>query len=310
MAFMGDRREIWHGLGQNLRVGASIEEWAEASGFSHEILRSPVYWTAHEDIHAMLDNHVLYRSDTLAPLSVVSESYHVHQPREILEFFRDLAEGNGFTLSTAGQLYGGRRYWALASVDQSAVVMGGDTMKPYLLLCSSCDGSLKTTGKFLVTRTVCSNTLSIALGESGKTVKASHRSEFDPEKMKHHLGIVRGAFREFMETTRAMAKVKITDEAAQEFVAEAVVESGMTQKDDPRASRPFQQTMALFRGLGMGAKLENVEGTVWGLVNGATEYVDFHARGKSESHKVDNAWFGKGDAFKTLVFEKAKELVS
>lgn len=35
---------------------------------------------------------VLYRSDTNAPLSVVGGRYQVVQPREVLEFYRDLTE--------------------------------------------------------------------------------------------------------------------------------------------------------------------------------------------------------------------------
>lgn len=310
MAFVGDRRAIWHGLGNNLTEDASIDEWVVEAGFTHKICRSRVRFGEGANQQIMDDRHVLFRSDTKAPLGIVSDDYEIHQPREILEFFRDLVEGNGFKLSTAGQLFGGRRYWALASVGAEAVVVGNDAVKGYLLLCSSCDGSLATTGKFIATRVVCNNTLTIGLSESsGKAAKAYHRSEFNPERMKSKLGIARGAFREFMLTTRKLASVKVSDGDAQQFLREVVIEAGMTTKEDPEQTKPFQTAMALFRGLGMGARLPGAEGTLWGLVNGVTEYVDHHARGKSDSHKVDNAWFGKGDAFKSAAFAKASEMV-
>ena len=47
--------------------------------------------------------------------AVVSQRYQVVQPREILEFYRDLTEMSGFELETAGVLKGGRKFWALAS---------------------------------------------------------------------------------------------------------------------------------------------------------------------------------------------------
>ena len=49
-------------------------------------------------------NKVLYRSDNLEPLSVVSQRYQEVQPSEILEFYRDLTEQADFELETAGVL--------------------------------------------------------------------------------------------------------------------------------------------------------------------------------------------------------------
>ncbi len=46
------------------------------------------------------EQRVLYRSDTHAPLSVVSQRYQEVQPKEILEFYRDLTEQSGFELET------------------------------------------------------------------------------------------------------------------------------------------------------------------------------------------------------------------
>lgn len=61
----------------------------------------------------------VYRSDTKAPLSVVSSRYQVVQPREVLEFYRDLTQVSGYSLETAGVLKGGRKFWALARTGQS-----------------------------------------------------------------------------------------------------------------------------------------------------------------------------------------------
>jgi hypothetical protein len=66
-------------------------------------------------IHAFPEQKVLYRSDTKAPLSVVSSRYQVVQPAEILEFYKDLTEVGGFELETAGVLKDGKKLWALAA---------------------------------------------------------------------------------------------------------------------------------------------------------------------------------------------------
>jgi len=88
---------------------------------------------------------VLYRSDTKAPLSVVSNRYQIVQPREVLEFYRDLTEVSGYELETAGVLKGGRKFWALARTGQTTKLKGNDQVNGYLLLATSCDGTLATT---------------------------------------------------------------------------------------------------------------------------------------------------------------------
>jgi hypothetical protein len=80
------------------------------------------------------DGKVLYRSDTLAPLSVVGKRYSVVQPRDVLEFYRDLVSAGGFELETAGVLKAGRKLWALPKTGQETILKGGDKVKAYLLL--------------------------------------------------------------------------------------------------------------------------------------------------------------------------------
>ena len=106
---------------------------------------------------------MLYRSDTKAPLSVVSQRYHTVQPRDVLEFYRDLTEVSGYELETAGVLKGGRKFWALARTGQGAALKDNDQVNGYLLLATSCDGTLATTATPTTIRVVCNNTLTIAL---------------------------------------------------------------------------------------------------------------------------------------------------
>jgi hypothetical protein len=57
---------------------------------------------------------VLYRSDTGAALQVAPQRFQVVQPRDVMEFYRDLPKAYGFTLETAGVLKGGHKVWGLA----------------------------------------------------------------------------------------------------------------------------------------------------------------------------------------------------
>ena len=183
----------WHGLGNNLPRKQPIEVWQREAGMNWQILESPVHFKSDAvghlgAIHSFPEQKVLFRSDTKAPLSVVSKRYHTVQPREVLEFYRDLTEVSGYELETAGVLKRGRKFWALARTGQGIAVKGNDQVNGYLLLATSCDGTLATTATPTTIRVVCNNTLTIAVDGMAQGVKVPHSTEFNPQRVKQQLG--------------------------------------------------------------------------------------------------------------------------
>lgn len=307
MAYVGERP--WHGLGEKLEVGQSIEVWKKAAGMDWKVNRSRVRFGDGPNQKVWGDHHVLFRSDTKQPLGLVSAKYKTVQPGETLEFFRDLVDGNGYAMNTAGTLFDGKRFWALASVGEEAVVVGEDRIGGFLLLSTSCDGTLATTARFTTVRVVCNNTLSMALsGKAKSEVVVNHRSTFDADSVKDRLGLARGQFRDFVLAARGLAKVSVQHDVAARFVEQLLLDTKMVTKADVAKTAGFQKIMSLFSGSAMGGTLLGAEGTAWGLVNAVTEYVDHHAKAKTDSHRLAAAWFGRGDDLKTAALEKALAL--
>ena len=125
MAYVG--ATPWHGLGNRLTQQQPLEVWQREAGMNWQILESLVHFKSDAvghlgTIHSFPEQKVLFRSDTKAPLSVVSNRYHTVQPREVLEFYRDLTEVSGFELETAGVLKEGRKFWALARTGKQTVL--------------------------------------------------------------------------------------------------------------------------------------------------------------------------------------------
>lgn len=309
MAYVGD--EPWHGLGQKLEAGASIDEWKIAAGMNWNINRSRVRYGEGDSTRIFDKHHVLFRSDTKEPLSVVGKDYKIIQPGEVLEFFRDLTEGAGFQLDTAGTLFGGRKFWALAKIGETAVVAGDDKVDGYLLLATSCDGTMRTQAKFVATRVVCNNTLTIAVNhERGKkVVHTSHRSNFNANAVKDQLGIARDSFANFMREARQLSKVTMTEKKAQEFIDQLLKDTKYVTAEDVSKSRPSMKIMDLYRGSAMGGLLLGAEGSAWGVVNAVTEFIDHHAKAKSASHLVESSLLGRGDQLKTEAYIRAASLV-
>ena len=95
MAYVGETP--WHGLGNVLSPNQPIEVWAQQAGMDWQIESSNVSYVAENQHKQRIimphdEQRVLYRSDTHAALSVVSQRYQEVQPMEILNFYKDLTE--------------------------------------------------------------------------------------------------------------------------------------------------------------------------------------------------------------------------
>ena len=312
-SYASTQRE-WHGLGQLMPAGADIETWAAAAGLDYKVQRAyPRYAVerinpeaSHIPASALRqvdDKVVLFRSDTHAPLGVVSDGYKVVQPREVLEFFREWATAGGLTIESAGVLFGGKRYFATAKLAEGVCVDGSrDKLVPYALLSTSADGSLATEGRWTTVRVVCNNTLGMA--RKGATAfRVTHRSEWKPEKFQTVIETAQAEFGTFMQTTRKLAAIRVESKLAEEMTVALFRKEA--SDDKVRESRGFASVMSLFAGAGKGAMLETSRGTAWGWLNAVTEHVDHHVRARNDENRTASALWGPGDNLKQQAVEIA-----
>lgn len=311
MAYVGDKP--WHGKGNKLEAGLSIEQWVAAAGMDWTIERAPVqYRIEHEGnrIYVKVPNRdVLYRSDTKAALGVVSDGYNPVQPLTVLEFFRDLTTALDYELETAGCLFGGAKIWAAAKTpDSDWVADRRDTMQRYLMLATACDGSMATRAKNTAIRPVCNNTVTAAVNGAGAECKVSHRMVFDEKAVKAELGISTQSFAEMMDQMRTFAATPFTRACAEQATR---ILFPTTKKDkanpgatvDPLTTFQGQEIMSLFGGKAKGSQFAGVMGTAYGYLNAVTEFVDHKARAHSDDNRMESAWFGRGDDLKSLAIK-------
>ena len=312
MAYVG--QTPWHGLGNQLTPNRPIEDWIVQAGLNWSIEESPVRYLigGHEylgEIHAFPDNKVLYRSDSCEALSVVGNRYKVVQPREILEFYRDLTEKSGFELETAGSLKGGRKIWALARTGQSATLQGGDVTNAYVLLATACDGTMATTAQFTSVRVVCNNTLAVAVNDSTGAVKVPHRSTFKADDVKRQLGISVSSWDEYMYRLKQLSERKVKAHEARNYLMRVFTDQSKAVTANTN-ERGMAKAQALFDGAGRGAELASSRGTAYGLLNAITEFVDHERRAKSSDHRLESAWFGQGAHLKRKALDEALLMVA
>ena len=322
MAFTG--QTPWHQLGHALPKKQSIDVWAQAAGMQWKIQETAVRYMANGDADELYgealefpEQKVLYRSDTHAALSVVSQRYKVVQPQEVLEFYRDLSEVAGFELETAGVLKAGRRFWALARTGKSACLKGNDVVHSYLLLATSCDGTLATMAIPTSVRVVCNNTLAMALqGANAGAIKVPHSTHFDALAVKRQLGVAVGQWDSFMYRMKTLAERKVKTHEAMNYFLKVICqtdqlgEGGGSGVSGLANERALKKVQALFEGHGRGAELQAAKDTAWGLLCSVTEFVDHEKQARSQDNRLDSAWFGQGALLKQRALEHALQLVA
>jgi phage/plasmid-like protein (TIGR03299 family) len=322
MAYVGDTP--WHQLGHQLPPHQPIEVWAQQAGMAWSICESPMHYaieagnvddtgTRTGTVLPFAEHKVLYRSDTRAPLSVVGHRYQVVQPQTVLEFYRDLTELSGFELETAGVLKAGKKFWALARTGAQATLQGRDVVTGYVLLATSCDGSLATTVTPTTVRVVCANTLTIAVNEATGAVRVPHSTVFDPQVVKKQLGIAVAGWDAFMYRMKGLAERKVKHAEVERFLCQVLVPSTPANLKPAQAAaastavpaQSLKKIQSLYEGHGRGAELGAAKGTAWGLLCAVTEYVDHERRARSADYRLDSAWFGAGAGLKQRALEAA-----
>ena len=103
MAYIGD--VPWHGLGNQLSANEPIEVWAQQAGMDWTICESPVSFMTKDaaspgTVATFPENKVLFRSDTKAPLSVVSQRFQDPVRRQAICEDAPSSSSNFFSIHT------------------------------------------------------------------------------------------------------------------------------------------------------------------------------------------------------------------
>lgn len=320
----------WHGLGNRLSAEAGIDTWTREAGLDYKILAKPNAYFPNAVPDGELGDPVvidnvqsLIRSDNKAHLANSSTRYKIVQPHTVMEFFRDLTSQNKLKMECAGALRGGAIYWALARIDDAFSIGKDDIVLPYVLLASSCDGSLATTASFTSVRVVCWNTLSYAMNERGSAantrVRVPHNSTFDEQKVKVDMGLIDGSWRDFQKKAQQLAKVRVSQAQVTEFMVNLLTKNKNEQRDrtglnaeeiDERlkAMPNVIKALDLFEN-GVGQQTKSAKGTAWGMVNSISRMYDFETKAISQGNRLHSAWFGTGARMKKQALTSALELL-
>lgn len=321
IAYVGE--EPWHGYGQKIAADASLDEWIESAGMGFTIIKSRVRYFTEKGSDGQLGGMkdfpgkvALFRNDTFGGLGIVSDDFQIVQPRETVAFIYDICERAGLKMSTAGALFDGRKFWALADIGAEAKILDpADKLKAHLMMSTACDGSQATEWRYCMIRTVCNNTLTMNQRGAAK-IRVTHRSKINHADIRAQLGI-EGALSTFESTIAqmiALAEKPVKEAGAIALTAKLLHDDFADLESDKKAkilrSKPVEAIgrLALDKGTATGSELAGAYGTAWGWLNAVTEYVD-HSAGRSNTtfdNRLNSAYFGKGAELKERAFMLAE----
>ena len=283
-AMMAYANEVpWHGLGKKVPADLTAEQMMKAANLDWTVSKRPThFYDVDANIPFPTSESVLVRDTDNRVLTTVKDSWNPVQNAEAFEFFHDFVNAGDMTMDTAGSLKNGQIVWALAKLNDTFEIFGGDVTESYLLFTNPhCYG--KTVNIRLVTeRVVCNNTLTMALGEKAKfQVKLNHSRAFNADKAKEALGIAKSQIDAYKQKAQMLGLVRYEDKQVEEFFTKIFSANG-------EKSRTVEQAMeALYTQPGT----QFAEGSWWQVLNAVT-YMNNHVLGRSNASRLESNWYG------------------
>lgn len=200
----GKRERAWHGLGNDQQIfdrPMYVEEALKACNANYEVKLTPVVALSDQLVHAMENGEFInasilkdllidktkatMRTDLNKSLGVVSEKYGVVSNKSAFEFVDMFCSGkfaerdNTPVIETCGVLGKGERVFVTAKFPQPIVVDAkrDDLIEMYVVFTTSHDGTGAVRCVCTPVRTVCNNTLQLALKENIGRISFRHSSK-------------------------------------------------------------------------------------------------------------------------------------
>lgn len=285
MAYRESKGIPWHGLGVPVSDDMTPIEMMKAANLDWTVSKQKSFIELNgEKIET--GQEALVRDTDGKILTNVSGNWKPCQNLEAFEFFNEFVSNGDMVMDTAGSLKDGQMVFAAADVKDGFTLFGGDEVKGYLLFSNPHVYGKSIDVKFIMTRVVCNNTLSMALTERGQpAVRMSHRSEFNADTVKQLLGISHNRVEQFKEAAEFLGSKRYNDEAFQRFLGQVF---GTSNQKDKELSRTAERALEIVD-TQPGANF--APGTWWNAYNAVT-YMTDHEMGRTADTRAAAAWFG------------------
>lgn len=235
---------------------------------SFEIKEAEVLYNAESSLRVSASHKVLYRSDNLATLSVMKNSYYPMFNQHFMETTEKMSEISGFKIAGYSEPSNGVIVVSHLENNIEDFSIGGHKIKDYLVLGSSCDGK----HQFFIGTTTelirCQNQFSrITNLEKVRHTKSA------PKKIEELLSTLEVYFKqrkEMYQNFNRMLEYEVDDEVKDLAIAYLLQLDAEEMLEGNVSTRKLNQAEQL--DLAMSTEMDAVGHNLWGLFNGGTQY--------------------------------------
>ena len=304
MAYAGETP--WHGLGVEVGDDLMPNQMMEAAGLDWTVEKQTLVTS---EGHPIPEKKGLVRSSDNKVLDIVGNDWNPVQNIEAFSFFDDFVKEGGMQMHTAGSLKGGQIVFALAKVDDSFELFGGDKIDSYLLFTNPHRFGQSIDVRFTPIRVVCNNTLSLSLNQTSENaVKLNHKKAFDADAVKQMMGIASFKLNSYKEMAEFLGSKRYAKDDVVQYFDEIFPTYSNKEREGSivqahELSNPAKRCMEL---------LETQPGSnfarnsYWQAFNAVTYFTD-HERGNNADSRIQSAWYGQSKGLKLNALEKAIE---
>ena len=255
----------WHGIGTPVESAMTSAEALKVAGLDWKVEARPVFTDNGIKIPGYVANT---RDSDNSVLGIVSDKYRIVQNVDAFAFTDSLI-GDDCRYETAGSLRNGKSTFMLARLPQKKIL--GDDFENYICFTNTHDGTGAVKVCSTNVRVVCNNTLNLALNTAKRSWTCKHMGRIE-DKLQEAQRALQLA-EEYTEQLSIYAEraANITIDEAKTY---EVLKQLFPISDDAsdRMKKNNQDAINDFRNCLVAVDLSPFYGTLWGLVNAASDF--------------------------------------
>ncbi len=307
-SYFGVREPAWHKLGVTIPDYATAEEALELAKLDWTPRIIPLIAEIEGFTYPVNGRQLIVRDNPLGAfeppiiLGDVGRVYKIIPIEETMALVETLMEVSGARWSTGGVLGQGEKFFLSLEASETMELANGDKVERFFLLVGSYDGSTSQIIKPTLVRTVCQNTMNLALANGLNSYKIKHASSYKVrmEEIVRALKVEESYVSMFRDRANALLNRKLTDQQIDAFFKEitGIKEGADLDEVHGKTTNRYEAIWDTY----MLPTQDNSRGTAWGALNAVIEYADFSAY-KTDSGKVTDLLHGnalKDKAFAVL----------
>ena len=314
-SFVTVKEPAWHRLGTIVQNAMTSSEAIRLAGLDYEVKKANIMAEFDEadiqrhDVNAgyVEDKYATYRADTLDTFGVVGSKYEIVQNRDAFTFIDSIIGEERAIFETAGALGKGETTFITCKLPYFIKVNGHDTIENYLVVSNGHDGRSSLNIFLTPIRVVCQNTLALGKDVAKFNIALRHTASIHDklEDASKILNISRSITEETQEMYRHLAKVKVTDEVAENYfnslmlspdehtmLARTGLKFGAIESISTRKKNVLTDLNKYYReGIGQ----SDIIGTAYGVYNAYNGYLSNVKKYGNNSKKMQSLNLGGAD---------------